>query len=187
MIDWRRVAAEKRAVLVPMAVVALVNLAAYVFLIYPLATRAGSVEARARTATANLNRATAEFNAAQALKTGRERADTQLAKFYDRDPAAGPGRRAPHHVSAPGTAGRGGEPRLRAAQRDHQPRARERARADGHDDGAERRLPECATVPAHAQTSPEFVVIEEVSLAQGEQDAPLTLTLNLATYFRSRP
>jgi hypothetical protein len=36
------------------------------------------------------------------------------------------------------------------------------------------------------ETAPEFVVIEDVALAEGtDSDAPLTLTLQLATFFRS--
>ena len=37
------------------------------------------------------------------------------------------------------------------------------------------------------ETAPEFVVIEDVALAEGaDSDAPLTLTLQLATFFRRR-
>jgi Tfp pilus assembly protein PilO len=36
------------------------------------------------------------------------------------------------------------------------------------------------------ETAPEFVVMEDVALAEGtDPDAPLTLTLQLATYFRA--
>jgi Type II secretion system (T2SS), protein M subtype b len=36
------------------------------------------------------------------------------------------------------------------------------------------------------ETAPEFVVIEEMSLTEGtDASAPLTLTLELATYFRA--
>ena len=187
MIDWRRVAAEKRAVLVPMAVVALVNLAAYVFLIYPLATRAGSVEARARTATANLNRATAEFNAAQGLKTGRERADAQLAKFYDQIlPQDQAGARRITYLRLARLAEEANLDFERRSVTTNRERESVLERMDMTMvlSGDYRNVRQFLHM---LETSPEFVVIEEVSLAQGEQDAPLTLTLNLATYFRSRP
>ena len=34
------------------------------------------------------------------------------------------------------------------------------------------------------ETAPEFVIIDDVSLAQSETDKPLTLTLALSAYFR---
>ena len=35
------------------------------------------------------------------------------------------------------------------------------------------------------ETAPEFVVIEDVALVQGEQNAPLTLTVKLSTYYKA--
>ena len=34
------------------------------------------------------------------------------------------------------------------------------------------------------ETAPEFVIIDDVSLAQAEANKPLTLTLELSTYYR---
>jgi hypothetical protein len=35
------------------------------------------------------------------------------------------------------------------------------------------------------ETAPEFVVIQDISLVQGEKNAPLTLTLQLSTYYKA--
>ena len=35
------------------------------------------------------------------------------------------------------------------------------------------------------ETAPEFVVIESVTLVQGEKNAPLILTVKLSTYYKA--
>ena len=35
------------------------------------------------------------------------------------------------------------------------------------------------------ETAPEFVVIQDISLVQGEKNKPLTLTLQLSTYYKA--
>ena len=37
------------------------------------------------------------------------------------------------------------------------------------------------------ESAPEFVIIDDVTLAETDASGPLTITLNLSTYFRLRP
>jgi len=187
VIDWRRAAAEKRSILVPLAAVALLNVAAYAFLIYPLSTRAGSVEARASAASANLARATSELSGAQAIKTGRERADAQLTRFYDRIlPLDRTGARRITYLRLAKLADESNldfERRAVTTKRERESPLEQMSMTMvlTGDYGDVRQF-------LHKlETAPEFVVIEDVSLAQQNTDAPLTLTLKLATFFRVRP
>ena len=82
MIDWRRVLQEKRSLVLPLVIAAVVNAGVYFLVVYPLTARTASVEARAQAATVTLARASNEFRAAEATRTGRARADAQLTKFY---------------------------------------------------------------------------------------------------------
>ena len=187
MIDWRRAVAEKRSLLIPLAVAAILNVAAYAFFIYPLSTQAGSVETRAAAATSTLTRATENFNAAQALKTGRERADAQLTRFYDQIlPHDLAGARRITHLRLAKLAEESNldlERRAVTTKRDRES-ALERMSMAMELTGDYRDVREFLH---KLEIAPEFVVIEDVSLAQQETDAPLALTLQLATFFRARP
>ena len=37
------------------------------------------------------------------------------------------------------------------------------------------------------ESAPEFVILDDVSLSENEGSGPLTITLNLSTYFRLKP
>jgi len=37
------------------------------------------------------------------------------------------------------------------------------------------------------ESTPEFVILDDVTLAESEGSGPLTITLNLSTYFRLKP
>jgi hypothetical protein len=125
MIDWRRMLQEKRSLVLPLAVAAVVNVGVYLLAVYPLTARTASVEARAQAASVALANAIGEFNAAEAT-------------LLRRDSAARLRRGPPHHLPATGEAGRGRKPRLRPAQLRHQAGSRERARAARWLDDADR-------------------------------------------------
>jgi hypothetical protein len=187
MIDWSRALREKRSLLVPLVVAAVANVAVYAAVIYPLSVRAGGLEARAQTATLNLAQATAEFKAAEAVRTGRARADQQLTRFYESIlPKDQTGARRITYLRLARIAE---ESNLDYDRRSVSTK-RERESALERMDmtmvlGGEYR--DVRRFIHRLETSPEFVVIEDIALVQGERDTPLTLTLRLSTFFRAVP
>ncbi|MGE3179343.1 MAG: hypothetical protein AB7O32_17865, partial [Vicinamibacterales bacterium] len=80
----QRILAEKRSVLVPLAVVLALNVLAYLFAVRPLAARSAGAEDRARQASAALRVAERERAAARDLVDGKSRADEELNAFYQK-------------------------------------------------------------------------------------------------------
>jgi type IV pilus assembly protein PilO len=184
---WQRIAADKRRVLIPLAIAAVANLALWLFVVYPLETRARTAESRAQAARTNLAQATVEYRAAEALRTGRVRADQQLTRFYNEV--------LPHDQ-----AGARRITYLRLARLADQANLRHERRSfspEVDEDSALARLDMTITLNGQyrdvrrfihsLETSPEFIVIEGVSLTQAERDEPLSLALKLATYYRPSP
>jgi Tfp pilus assembly protein PilO len=187
MIDWRRVLQEKRRLILPLAIAAVINVAVYLAVVYPLAARTESVQVRAQTAVINASNAAKAFRDAEATRTGRARADEQLAKFYAEIlPRDQSGARRITYL------------RLAKLAEESNLDSESRSASMSHDRESELEHLDITMVLTgeyrdvrrfiHTlETSPEFVIIKDVSLAQRERDAPLTLTLQLATYYRAQP
>jgi type IV pilus assembly protein PilO len=182
----RRILVERRRVLVPLAVLAVANLAVYVLLVYPLTLRVNSSEGRADAARERLRAAQREATDVAQIRTRTHDTDAQLAIFYDNVLPAD----------------------LSGARRQTYARLDELARSHGLilerrtyavDDAYKGRLKKLRIGMAlsgeyedvrdfmHAlETSSEFVVIEDVALAEGSSpEGDLSLALQLATYFRA--
>ncbi len=80
----KRILTEKRAVVFPLLFALLVNVAVYALVVYPLNRRAAGAVDRAAKAAEALKAAERDQAAAQALVTGKARAEEELATFYDR-------------------------------------------------------------------------------------------------------
>jgi Tfp pilus assembly protein PilO len=78
----RRVAAERRRVILPLVVVFVANIIVYAAGVYPLAQRVANIEQRDRAAEQALAQARREHAAARGALTGKERASVELATFY---------------------------------------------------------------------------------------------------------
>lgn len=187
MIEWRRVLGEKRRVLVPLLVAAILNVLVYFAVVYPMTAREATMDARGQAAAVRAATAQRAFRAAEATRSGRARADQQLARFYaeilPRDQAAA------RRITYARLAKLADEANL-----DYE----NRTSTVAHDDESElERLDTSMTLQGDyrdiraflhtLESTPEFVVIKDIGLALREPDAPLTLTLNLATYFRAVP
>jgi Tfp pilus assembly protein PilO len=186
MIDWRRVLQEKRRLVLPLVVAAVVNVGVYLLVVYPLTGRTASVEARAQAATVSLARASNEFRAAEATRAGRTRVDTQLTRFYGgvlpRDLTSA--RRLTHLWLA------------RVAEEANLDAGRRTFAAKQEKDSALEELSGAMVLTGDyrdvrrflhtVETSPEFVIIRQVSLSQNERANALTLTLQLATFYRAQ-
>ena len=78
----RRVLAEKRTLIVPVAVALLVNVALYAIVVYPLSKKVAGDEQESESAATALNAARRDFAAARATVAGKGQADQELRTFY---------------------------------------------------------------------------------------------------------
>ena len=183
----RRVLAEHRRIVVPLAIALLVNVLVYALFVYPLAQRVANVEQRNQAAGQSLTAAQTEFGQANGTLTGKDRASTELATFY-KDVL-------PTDLSA---ARRLTQLRLRQLARQSDLRfTRDRYEEVEVRNSTLRRLritmvltgsyEDMRTFIYELETSEEFVIIDNVELSAsttqnaGEQ----VVTLEMSTYFRT--
>ena len=184
----RRIASEKRSALVPLALALLVNLAVYLLVVYPLETKAATANDRAAAAEQSLKAAERELAASRALVAGKSHADQELATFYDKVlPADFAAAQRMTYARVPALA--------RKANVRYEARHQEIEAAK--DSGKSAHLGRLKTRVVlqcdyenfrqflyELETAPEFVIIDDVSIAQTEANRPLSLTLELSTYYR---
>jgi Tfp pilus assembly protein PilO len=181
----RRVLAEHRRSLVPLAIGLVVNLLVYAFFVYPLAQRVANVEQRNQEAEQALAAARADFTQAYGTLTGKDRASTELTTFYNDV--------LPEGLSA---ARRMTQLRLKQLARESGLRFERESYEEVADrDSSLRRLRirmvlsgdygDLRTFVHQMETASEFVVIDNVELSQGaDGDGSLVVTLEMSTYFR---
>jgi Tfp pilus assembly protein PilO len=181
-----RIVSERRAIVLPLVALALVNVGLYAFAVYPLSLRVQTLESRALAAQDQLAVAEKEHAAAKAVVTGRQRADAELETFYRQV--------LPHDLAG---ARRMTYARLAQLARDANLKYEHRAyRPDESYEGELQKLgiamdlsgdyDDVRAFVHELETSPEFVVIERMALKEKEDGDPdLTLTLTLATFYRA--
>lgn len=187
MTPFRRILAEKRGLIWPLALVFVANVAVYAMVVYPLSQKVALGEQAADAGTLALNNARRDYANARATVTGKAQADTELQRFYE-------------DVLPPDLSGARRITYLPIGQM-----AREvnlRVERQSYDVAAVRdsslsRFTQTAVLTGEysnirrfiyqLETRPEFIVIENVDLSQNESQASrgITVTLQLATYFRS--
>ena len=181
----RRGLAERRRTLGPLVAIFVINALVYALAVRPLGERVANVQERDRTAEQALDSARRDHEAAQGTLTGKERAATELATFYkDVLPADLTGARRLTH--------------LRLAQLARESNLQfERSSFDELDErGSSLRRVHIEMVLRgtydgmrsfiyQLETASEFVVIDDIGLAEGSDGGELVLTLQLSTYFRS--
>lgn len=184
----RRIAREHRRVLTPLLVALAANLLVYGFIVYPMSARVANIEESSRAAAADLAAATREYEQANGTLTGKDRAARELSTFYS-------------SVLPRGVAG---------ARRLTTLRLQQMARQSDLDMGrlaAQDVTPSGSTLKQlklqmdlagtysdmrafiHGlEIAPEFVVIDNVSLAEGADDGgTIVLNLEFSTYYRDAP
>lgn len=180
---WRRILVEKRSLLLPIAIAILVNIGVYALVVYPLSVKSAGAADRAARAAVSLRAAEQDFAGARALVSGKSRADQELTTFY--------GKVLPADLAA--------AVRLTYAPLPEVARkANVKVLARRFDTLAQRdarlgRLHITASLQCdyesfrrfiyELETAPEFVIIDDVTLLQGDANKPLTLTLELSTYY----
>lgn len=182
---WKRILSEKRAVIIPLAFAILVNLGVYWIVVYPLGLKSAGAADRANAAQQSVTAAEREYNAARALVTGKSRAEEELSTFYDKVlPADVTAARRLTYASLPELA-RKTNVKYQASRYDPDPPAKDarfarlhiRTVLQGEYENLRRFIYEL-------ESAPEFVIIDDVSLAQSDPGKPLVLTLEMSTYFR---
>ena len=181
----QRVYEDKRTWIVPLAIALAANVAIYVLAVFPLGRKAQNAEDRVQLAETAVRDAETTYASAQALAMGKTQAGEELRTFYeDVLPMGLAGARRMTYVRVAQLASDSG---LRYDRRT--------VRTEVEPDAALAKL-EMTMVLAGAyddvrdflyqlETAPEFIVIEDVALAQGEDDdAPLVLTVDVSTYYR---
>lgn len=187
-VPFARVVSDHRRVLVPLGAVLIINLVVLVAVVLPLRRSVASGDARARTSAQALVEAAADFTDAEATREGQGQARKDLERFY-KDVL-------PADVSA---ARRLTNLKLGQMVRRHDVNF-ERS-ASTPEDIRESELERLKISYAlsgdwddirmlihNIETGPDFVVIDNVVLEEGnEASSPLSLTLDLSTYYRVAP
>jgi Tfp pilus assembly protein PilO len=182
---WRRIFVEKRVLIIPLAVGIVANLAFYAVVVYPRGLKLASAADRAIAANTSLKAAERDFESARTLVLGKSRADEELSTFYDKVlPADLTAARRMTYAALPALAKRSN---VQYQQRRYDPEKLEKdARLGrlhirmvlvGDYDGFRRFIYEF-------ESSPEFVILDDFTMTQNDPTKPLTLTLELSTYYR---
>jgi hypothetical protein len=184
----RRVLTEKRSLMLTLVVALFVNIATYALVVRPRGVKAAGAADRAAAAAGAVNAAEMELAAARALVEGKRRADEELNAFYQRVlPADLSAARRMTYASLPALARR---TNVRYEQR--------RASVDAPNDEArlgrftirmvlQGEYESLRNFIFQLESAPEFVIIDDVTLTESAANEPLTLTIDLSTYFRLRP
>ena len=181
----RRILLEKRALFLPLLLILLVNVMVYAFVVYPLVQREAGASDRAGAAAANLNVAERDLAAARALVAGQTRARDELATFYDKV--------LPQNFVAA---------RRMTYARLPELAKKANVRYEAGTFEIDQSLKNARVGRLHTkmvlvgdyesfrhfvfdvETAADFMIIDGVTLAQGEVGKPLTLNLELSTYYR---
>jgi hypothetical protein len=188
---FRRIFLEKRSILVPLGLTLLANIALYGLFVHPLAARSASAADRASAAVKSLRAAEREVAAARALVSGKSLAAEQLATFYEKvlPSNLSAARRITYEVPV---LAHKAKVKFEAKVMDRElvkDPGRESAK-DAHLERLKSRVVLQGDYEAIRQfvydleTADQFIIIDDVSLTQADSDKPLTLTLELSTYYR---
>jgi Tfp pilus assembly protein PilO len=186
MIPARRVFTEKRSLIIPLAVVLVVNIALYAMVVYPLSKKVSGAEDEARASSAALGAAKRDYDAARATVAGKGQADEELRKFYT-------------DVLPPDVSGARRITFLRLEQLARQCDLkvdRETSSPKPERDSQLVKFTYTASLSGEyrnirrfihdLETAPEFLVLENVELTQSETDGRgLNVNLQIATYYRA--
>ena len=186
---FQRILAEKRPLVIPLAVAIVVNLAAYVLVVRPLGLKQAGALNRANVAAAARQAGEQEMASARALVESKSRAEQELATFYDKVlPADLTAARRMTYASLPAL-----------ARKTNVTFAERRTEVD-QEGGKDSRLGHLQIRMVlqgdyesirqfiyELESAPEFVIIDDVTLAQNDPARPLTLTVELSAYYRLGP
>jgi hypothetical protein len=181
-----RVFRDKRALIWPIAIALVVNLAVYGIVVYPLSKKVAGGEQASQESAAALTAARRDYAAARATVAGKGQADLELQKFYsDVLPPDVSGARRITFLRIEQLATQAG---LRLERETSSPQPQRESNLA--------RFTYTATLSGEyrnirrfihdLETAPEFLVLENVQLSQGpSEERGLTVTVQIATYYRT--
>jgi len=181
---WQRIAAEKRSLIVPIAIGIVLNIAVYVLVVYPLGVKSAGAANRAATAAQLLKGAEQDYAAARALVAGKSRAEQELQTFYGKVlPSDQTAAVRLTYAPLPNLAKKANV-RILARRWTPDPIGKDArlgrlhiiAQLQGDYEALRQFIYEL-------ETAPEFLIIDDVTILQGEVGKPLTMTLELSTYY----
>lgn len=180
-----RVIGDHRRWLIPVGVVLAVNLVVLIGVVFPLRQSVESGRVRSAASNAALLEAIADLGRAEKTRDGQAQASKDLDRFYGEVlPASFAAARRITHV------------KLAQMARSHDVEYQRGATTPEmlRDSTLERLRVSCSLAGEwddirqliyEIETGPDFLVIDNVSLAEGaDANAPLSLTLDLSTYYR---
>jgi len=180
----RRIIAERRRLAVLLATVLLANVAAYIFVVRPLAQSSRSAGARASAAARAASEAEGERTIARALVSSKLHVDEELSAFYRNVLPAGQAEAARMtYARLPALARQCNvryERRHQAVALDKDTRLGVltiRMELQGEYEGLREFI-------YRLESAPEFVIVDDVALTERDASQPLTLVISLSTYFR---
>ena len=183
----RRILHDKRHLFWPLGIILLVNAAVFLLVLLPLSRKVAGGEQLSQAAAAELEAARKDFDAAQRTVTGKHTADKALRQFYSNvlpPDLSGARRIMANKIN----------PLLKSSNLQREDAA---TAATQQRDSSLGRLTMVVDFSGNyadirrfiyaLETSPEFLVIENVQLAQesGANRTGLSVTIQVSTYYRA--
>jgi type II secretion system (T2SS) protein M len=181
----KRIAHEKRAIVWPLVLLVLVNVGAYAGIVYPLERRAAGAADRAASADAARRSAERDLTASRTLVSNQTVARDELATFYDKvlpqnyvEARSMTYKRLPELAKKANVRYEAGSFELdQTVKNARVGRLHTKMVLEGDYESFRQFVYD-------VETASDFIIIDSVTLAQGEVGKPLTLNLELSTYFR---
>jgi hypothetical protein len=181
----KRIIREQRVLLMALALATVADIGVYFFIVRPLEQRSTGAASRSEKSFADLEAAEREAASAQALVSSKTLADQELSTFYDKvvPPDLASARRLTF-ATLPALARK---VNVKYEQRQTSVEIAKNSTGLGHLGIRMVLQGEYENVRRfiyELESSPQFVIIDDVSLAQNELGKPITLTIELSTYYR---
>ncbi len=182
----QRIVTEKRGLLWPLAVGLLVNIAVYALVVYPLGVKSATSADRAAAAEQARESAERDMASADALVSGKAKADQELATFYQKVlPADVDAARRMTYAHLPALAKKANmkfterhtDVDAQAEKTSQFGRVHTRMVLEGSYENVRQFLYEL-------ETTPEFIIVDDVSMGQPEPNKPVQLSIEVSTYYR---
>jgi Tfp pilus assembly protein PilO len=184
----RRAVAEHRRLVILLAVALVANLLVFALVVYPLSQRVANIEQRNQASAQALALARVEHAQANGTLTGKARATAELATFYrDVLPQDLAGARRLTYLRLARLAR---EANLEYERSQYEPEVDDKSTLTRLQIQMVLRgtYAEMRDFIYQLETAPEFVVIDNIQLAEGSDGSgELVVTLDLSTYFRVMP
>ena len=182
---WKRALSEKRALIVPLVLGLLGNIAAYGLWVYPLGVKSAGAADRAAAAARSLQLAERELAGARELVTGKSRADQELTTFFEKVLAPSlPAARDLTYATLPSLAKKSNVKLLDRRFEIEKPEKNARLGLLKVHTAWQCDYESFRQFIFALESAPPFVIIDDVSLAQNDPTKPLMLVIELSTYYR---